>query len=406
MIKRQNKGLNEYLRKEYKNMGVEWVKELLSSPLEAKLKAKATIERAKVMGLMLYRSHVTGSLAPPISFKKERAKPDFEARYSSYEAGFRAILLPHNVYFIQDAMSIREVLGLPESGVEPVLPERISRNYEWWLEQAPLDVLILSNAWEAIHTCKIRKTAYSGPELPPFIPRFITDYLTSNDPVPNLKSAPAWLKKQPAFLWGKPNGYQEDLPLHQFTAILMNRYGLTPDLFWGIRYYLFSNKIDDLRFRVAGKFMEKLKYPGLPVSVEYIPQRTADGNTLFTLSITAYAIDAITTPDDWNSIWRECIEPVQRTWRERVASEEFMKKVGRYPSLEECKELILKLKQRAKRRGTLPITYLPIWDRMKQNGCSIDQALNDLALQELDFDWRNAQRAVLRFEKLMHPQEW
>jgi hypothetical protein len=120
---RQNQELNKYLRREYKNMGDDWLKTLLSSPLETKLRAKAEIERGKVMGLLLYRSHDTVSLAPPISLEKERRKLYFETRYSSYEAGLRAMLVPYNIFFIKDAECIRQVLGLPESGVEPVLLE-------------------------------------------------------------------------------------------------------------------------------------------------------------------------------------------------------------------------------------------------------------------------------------------
>ncbi len=394
--------LHDYLRREYSYLGERGLEALLRLPLQRKLAAKAEIEQAKVKGL--YRFYVTGSLAPPVSPETRGGKRAFVARYSSYEAGLRARLLPHNVYFIEDAAAVRQVLGLPTAGIEPVPPGRIPKTRWWWLEQAPLDVGLLSNAWEAIHAAKARNTAYTGPELPRFIPHFLRAYLGGKDAVLRPSLAPEWLKGKPEFLWGRPPRYQDDLPLHRFVAVLLDRYGLPPGLFWRVRRYLFSHDAGDLGPRVPDPPPKKLDVPVLLPSVEFIPQRTPGGVTVHTLTITVQGIDAFTTPDDWKSIWKDYIAPVQQTWRQRVAQEKFKESTGRYPTLEEYQVLEARLKPPTKRPFTFPVTYLPVWERMKRDSLPVDRALHDLEREDKQFDRRNARRGVKRLEELMQPR--
>ncbi len=392
--------LHDYLRLEYSYLGERELKRLLRLPLKRKLAAKAEIEQVKVKGL--YRYHVTGLLAPPVSPETRGRKRAFAARYSSYEAALRARLLPHNVYFIEDAAVVRRVLDLPPAGIEPVPPGRIPKTYWWWLEQAPLDVGLLSNAWEAIHAARARNTAYTGPELPRFIPCFLRAYLAGKDAVLRPSLAPEWLEREPEFLWGRPPGYQDDLPLHRFVAVLLNRYGLPPGLFWRVRRFLFSHDAGDLGSRVPDPPPKKLDVPVLLASVEFIPQRTPGGVTVHTLTITVQGIDAFTTPDDWQSIWKDYIAPVQQTWRQRVAQEQFKELTGRYPTLEEYQGL--RLKPPAKRPFTFPVTYLPVWERMKRDSVPVDRALHELEREDKWFDRRNALRGVKRLEELMQPR--
>ncbi len=125
---------------------------------------------------------------------------------------------------------------------------------------------------------------------------------------------------------------------------------------------------------------------------------------MHTLTITVQGVDAFTTPDDWQSIWKDYIEPEQERWRQRVAQEQFKELTGRYPTLEEYQVLEARVKPPAKRPFTFPVTYLPVWERMKRGSLPVDRALHELEREGKQFDRRNALRGVKRLEELMQPR--
>lgn len=247
--------LDVYLQQEYGYLGPAELAGLLTRNPAEKRYLQGMAEQRKLTGCIFRYSQVMGALGPPFLpqalqpgsvLSQPEAKRPFEGRYSSHEAGIRAQLLPDNLYFSNDAAVVRQVLGLPCTGVAEVAVEVIPKEYWWWREVAPLNVGLLSDLWEEIHVAKVKGTPYKGPELPPFVPEFLRDYLNASDPVPDARGAPVWLNRQPEFPWGPPVGYDETLPLHHFAGVLLYRYGLPPRLFGRVRRYFFSNSLEDL----------------------------------------------------------------------------------------------------------------------------------------------------------------
>ncbi len=302
----EQEGLDAYLRREYAYLGSEGVEELLRRTPQEKQYLKSLIEREKLQDCLLRRARLFGSLGPPFLPKaltpgpkrpEEEAQRPFVGRYSSHEAGIRASLLPDNLYFAQDAVVVREVLGLPTDGVQGVLMEAIPKAYWWWKEQAPLDVPLLANLWEEIHEARAEKKPYTGPDLPQFVPSFLRDYLASDNLIPHADQAAAWLDGEQEFRWGQPPGYKGTLPLHRFAAKLLDRYGLPPQLFDPVCRYLFSHQVEDLKPVLKS---HPLHDTGLSPRLEFV---RPPGGGYYSIALTVQGIDTFTTYQEWKAVW-------------------------------------------------------------------------------------------------------
>jgi len=398
--------LNDYLSRNYADLGAKGIARLLRNSPSEKLYYKGMCEHSKIMSSLMREAHILRPLGPPFlpgsltpggRLSDDQARRPFNDSFASREAGIRAQLLRDNPYFADDVALVRVVLDIPVQGIEEVPAAEIPNEYLWWHEFAPLGARLLSNLWEEVHTAKAQGETYQGPELPDFMPKFLRNYQAQRRAVPHARKAPEWLNENPGFPLGQPAGYDEGLPLHRYLGILLYRYGLPPRLFGKVRTYLFSNSEKDLSPRPG----DPLEGTGLSVSIEY--SQPAETNSSSSLTAIIQGIDAFTTAQEFENIFQHLIVPAQSRWRLELAQIDFSQKYGRFPTEEEFAGLKRRLKPRARLPFTKPVTYLPLWKYMHKNMISLDKALGTSEMMEYHFDRRNAQDAVRRLEQLMKP---
>jgi hypothetical protein len=390
--------LDRYLSREYEPFGKDTVHKILATTVEHKGHLKRERESSKILSAIMLRAHLISNLSPSFienalisgtSLTDAEVKRPFDDLTAEREAGIRAQLLADNIYFTEDMAVVRRVLGLPSEGIKEVPVTEIPNEYSYWLENGPPDVRLLSNLWEMIHIAKVEKKQYNGPELPGFIPGFLKDYLSEDQPVSNLSESPEWLDRVPRFPWGRPLTYRDNFPLDRYLGVMLWDYRLPPRLWGRLRTYLFSNRQEDLLPQSG----DPLEGTGLNVNFDF-----AEAKFRSTLTVTIQGVDAFTTEKEFTDIFRYYIIPQQNSWRRDLAKIYFNQEHGHFPNMEEYKKL--NLPRRAKRPFTKPFNYLDLWKRMKKTGASVDKMLNEL---DNDLERRNTQRSLKRLDQLMRP---
>lgn len=274
---------------------------------EQKLFLRDKIEYGRLLGVVVGEGKVVPALGP---------QPPRDR--SMYLRSCKAKLLPHNPHFQLYVKQVRRLLYLPENGIQPVQLDANSLPSPW--QDFGVNAFVLGQVWKALHRSKAKGLPYSGPELPPCLPRWLLDYGDKPEAAEPSERWPRWLRDsslRPPFQGGS---YDAGVPLDRFAAALCSAFDLPARAFHAVRKHILTG---------GGELLAK-DGSGLEVAIDWVEFEGAQ-----VLDARVTGMDFSTTKEQWADIWRCYIEPrVHTLWAQSRQGEYFADK-GSWPSMEE-----------------------------------------------------------------------